>query len=151
MPSTPATAQAQAQACVCYNTRKAARAITRLYDDLLRPSGVRATQLTLLMVVEALGEPSITELAEQLVMDRTTLARDLRPMETAGWVAVAPGTDRRTRIVRLTPAGGAALRAALPLWRAAQVALVDRGVGESEWARMRGDLARLVTLAQRSP
>lgn len=151
MPSTPATAQAQAQACVCYNTRKAARAITRLYDDLLRPSGVRATQLTLLMVVEALGEPSITELAEQLVMDRTTLARDLRPMEAAGWVAVAPGTDRRTRIVRLTPAGGAALRAALPLWRAAQAALVDRGVGESEWARMRGDLSRLVTLAQRSP
>jgi DNA-binding MarR family transcriptional regulator len=149
LPSTPATARAQAQACVCYNTRKVARAVTRLYDDLLRPSGLRATQLTLLMVVEALGEPAITELAEQLVMDRTTLARDLRPMEAAGWVTVTPGADRRTRIVRLTPAGGIALRAALPLWRAAQATLVDRGVGEAEWARLRGDLARLVTLAQR--
>lgn len=147
----PDTAQAQVQACVCYNTRKVARAITRLYDDMLRPSGLRATQLTILMVVNVLGEPSITALAEQLVMDRTTLARDLRLMEAAGWVAVAPGEDRRTRIVRLTPAGGVALRDALPRWRAAQAALVDSGVGEGEWARLRGDLARLVTLAQRSP
>jgi DNA-binding MarR family transcriptional regulator len=117
---------------------------------MLRPSGLRATQLTLLMVINALGEPSsITELAEQLVMDRTTLARDLRPMEAAGWVAVAPGKDRRTRMVRLSPAGGVALRDAAPLWRAAQAALVDRGVGEGEWARLRHDLARLVTLAQR--
>lgn len=147
----PDTSQAQAQACVCYNTRKAARAITRLYDDMLRPSGLRATQLTLLMVIDALGEPSITALAEHLVMDRTTLARDLRPMVAAGWVAVAPGEDRRTRIVRLTPTGGVALRDAFPLWRAAQAALVESGVGEGEWARLRGDLARLVAIVQRSP
>ncbi len=144
-----ASSQAQAQACACYNTRKVARAITRLYDDMLRPSGLRATQLTLLMVIDAMGEPSITALAEQLVMDRTTLARDLRPLEAAGWVAVAPGDDRRTRIVRLTPAGGGVLRDALPLWRAAQAALVDDGLGASEWARLRGDLERLVTLARR--
>lgn len=147
-PSGSATSRAEAQTCVCYNTRKVARAITRLYDDALRPSGLRATQLTLLMVTDALGEPSITELAEQLVMDRTTLARDLRPMEAAGWVAVTPGADRRTRIVRLTPAGGAALQNALPFWRAAQAALVERGVGEGDWARLREDLARLVTIAR---
>lgn len=143
------TSQAQAQACVCYNARKVARAVTRLYDDLLRPSGLRATQLTLLMVIDAMGAPSITALAEQLVMDRTTLARDLRPMEAAGWVAVAPGDDRRTRIVRLTPAGVDALRDALPLWRAAQAALVDRGLGTGEWERLRDDLEHLVALAQR--
>jgi DNA-binding MarR family transcriptional regulator len=145
----PDNSKAEAQVCVCYNTRKAARAITRLYDDMLRPTGLRATQLTVLMVIDAMGDPSITELAEQLVMDRTTLARDLRPMEAAGWVAVTPGEDRRTRIVRLTSAGRVALRDALPRWRAAQAALVDNGIGEGMWTRLRGDLERLVTLAQR--
>jgi DNA-binding MarR family transcriptional regulator len=116
---------------------------------MLRPSGLRATQLTLLMVIDAMGAPAITELAEQMVMDRTTLARDLRPMEVAGWVAVTPGEDRRKRIVRLTPAGAAMLRDAMPLWRAAQAALVDHGVGASEWTRLRNDLAGLVALAQR--
>lgn len=149
MLNTAETSRAQAQTCVCYNARKVARAVTRLYDDMLRPTGLRATQFTLLMVIDALAEPSITALADQLVMDRTTLARDLRPMEAAGWVAVAPGADRRTRLVRLTPAGSVALRDALPLWRAAQAVLVDRGVGDGEWARLRADLARLVTLAQR--
>lgn len=149
MRSAPNSSQAQALTCVCYNARKVARAVTRLYDDMLRPSGLRATQLTLLMVIDALGEPSITALAEQLVMDRTTLTRDLRPLEVAGWVAVAPGRDRRTRIVRLTPAGGATLRDALPLWRAAQAALVDDGMGAGEWTRLRSAMTRLVAIAQR--
>lgn len=149
MRSAPNSSQAQALTCVCYNARKVARAVTRLYDDMLRPSGLRATQLTLLMVIDAMGEPSITALAEQLVMDRTTLARDLRPLEAAGWVAVAPGRDRRTRIVRLTPAGGATLRDALPLWRAAQTALVDDGMGAGEWTRLRGAMTRLVAITQR--
>lgn len=138
-----------AQACVCYNTRKVARAVTRLYDDALRPCGLRATQMTLLMVIEAMGEPTISALAEQLVMDRTTLARDLRPMQAAGWVVVVPGRDRRTRVVRLTSAGGALLREALPRWRAAQDALIDGGLGAGEWAHLRDDLAGLVALAQR--
>lgn len=138
-----------AQACVCYNTRKVARAVTRLYDDALRPCGLRATQLTLLMVIESMGEPTISALAGQLVMDRTTLARDLRPMEASGWVAVVPGRDRRTRIVRLTTAGRDALGEALPLWREAQVALVDSGLGVGEWSRLRTELERLVDLTQR--
>ncbi len=137
-----------AQACVCYNTRKVARAVTRMYDDALRPCGVRATQLTLLMVIDAMGEPTISALAEQLVMDRTTLARDLRPLEAAGWIAVVPGDDRRTRIVRLTTSGGDTLRKALPLWRAAQAALIERGLGVGAWASLRADLEHLVTLAQ---
>jgi DNA-binding MarR family transcriptional regulator len=138
-----------AQACVCYNTRKVARAVTRRYDDALRPCGLRATQLTLLMVIEAMGEPTISALAEQLAMDRTTLARDLRPMEAAGWVAVVPGRDRRTRITRLTDSGGAILREALPLWRRAQAAMVESGLGVGEWARLRDELERLVAIAQR--
>jgi DNA-binding MarR family transcriptional regulator len=120
-----------------------------LYDDALRPCGLRATQLTLLMVIDEMGEPTISSLAQQLVMDRTTLARDLRPMEAAGWVAVVPGRDRRTRIVRLTNAGGDALREALPLWRGAQAALIESGLGVGEWARLRADLERLVVIAQR--
>lgn len=137
-----------AQACVCYNTRKVARAVTRMYDDALRPCGLRATQLTLLMVIDTMGEPMISALAEQLVMDRTTLARDLRPLEAAGWIAVVPGHDRRTRIVRLTTPGGDTLRKALPLWREAQETLIERGLGVGAWASLRADLEQLVTLAQ---
>ncbi|MEO7002808.1 MAG: MarR family winged helix-turn-helix transcriptional regulator [Ktedonobacterales bacterium] len=133
--------------CVCHNTRKAARAVTRLYDELLRPSGLRATQLTLLMFINALGESAISTLADQLVMDRTTLARDLKPMVTAGLVAISAGSDRRTRIIQLTAAGQLALFNALPLWREAQGRLVDTGLGIGAWTQLRSELQQLVTLA----
>ncbi len=146
--SRPDRSEELAQTCVCYNTRKVARAVTRMYDDALRPCGLRATQLTLLMVIDTRGEPTISALAEQLVMDRTTLARDLRPIEEAGWIAVVPGRDRRTRIVRLTTTGSDTLRKALPLWHEAQAALVERGLGVGAWTGLRAELERLVTLAQ---
>ena len=135
------------QMCVCFNTRKAARAVTRLYDDALRPVGLRATQLTLLMAIEMMGAPTISALAEQMVMDRTTLAHDLRPLQTAGLVTVAPGDDRRTRITQLTEVGRRALSDALPLWRHAQASLIGAGLGDADWRRLQLELQRLVNLA----
>jgi DNA-binding MarR family transcriptional regulator len=106
--------------CACTSLRKGGRALSRLYDDALDPSGLRVTQYSLLATLARAGSLSLTALADELVMDRTTLSRNLLPLERAGLVHVAPGTDRRLRFAQLTPVGQERLEAARPLWRAAQ-------------------------------
>src|ERR687885_698919 len=91
--------------CACFNTRKASRALTQLYDEMLRPSGLRSTQFTLLMVLRGRGPTSINGLAEATVTDRTTLSRNLAILEERGLVRVQPGEDARVRVVELTEAG----------------------------------------------
>jgi DNA-binding MarR family transcriptional regulator len=99
--------------------------VTQLYDETLRPSGLRITQFTLLVAV-ALREPvPITRLADTLALDRTTLARDLKPLTERGLVEVAAGEDRRTREVRLTRHGRDAIGRAYPLWQRAQARIVE--------------------------
>jgi len=78
--------------CACSNVRKAARAVTQLFDELLQPTGLRSTQFTLLVAVALLGEAPVTQLSRALVMDRTTLARNLKPLESLGLLTVEAGT-----------------------------------------------------------
>src|SRR5947209_7151029 len=68
--------------CACSNVRKAARAVTQLFDEVLQPSGLRSTQFTLLVAVALMDEAPVTELAGALVMDRTTFTRNLKPLES---------------------------------------------------------------------
>jgi len=107
------------ESCACLNVRKAARAITQLFDEVLQPTGLRSTQFPLLVVVALLGEAPVTQLAEELVMDRTTLARNLKPLESQGLLTIEAGTDRRRHLVRLTERGRQALARALPSWEQA--------------------------------
>jgi DNA-binding MarR family transcriptional regulator len=107
-------------ACVCSRLRRASRALTQLYDDAMLPSGLRVTQFSLLGTLRARGPARIGDLAARLLLDRTALSRNLEPLESRGWVRVAPGADGRTREVALTREGGAALAAATPLWEQAQ-------------------------------
>ncbi len=87
-----------AQGCVCFNIRKSARAITQLYEDALRPTGLRATQFTLLVATRVMGTATISGLAKGLVMDRTTLTRNMKPLEKHGFIRITPGKeDRRER------------------------------------------------------
>lgn len=104
--------------CLCFRARRVSRALTRLYDDALRPLGLQATQLTLLNAVAMMGERgTLTRVADVLAMDQTTLSRNLRPLEKAGLIAIGPlPGDRRFRVARLTPAGERAVEDALPLW-----------------------------------
>src|SRR4051812_31593413 len=95
--------------CMCHKTRMAARAITRSYDDTLRPTGLRATQVSVLAAVGAQGALSIKSLADFLGMDRTTLTRNLRPLEERGYVVLAPEQRHRSRMLTLTASGSAAL------------------------------------------
>ncbi len=108
----------QLASCACFNLRKAARTVTQLYDDALRPSGVRATQLPLLAVLRGRAATTVNELAEATAIDRTTLTRSLRPLERDGLIRSRPGGDRRTRELLLTAKGKRQIEKAYPLWLA---------------------------------
>lgn len=147
---TPATkshprAQAanMAASCACFNVRKAARAVTQFYDDMLRPSGLRTTQLTLLMLLRGHGEMSINHLAKAAVADRTTLTRNLALLEDRKLVRIRSGDDARMRIVELTAAGDEAAAAAYPLWQKAQ-AVVTKRMGQESLERLLGELSAAV-------
>jgi DNA-binding MarR family transcriptional regulator len=136
------------QNCVCFNLRKAARAVTQVYDDILRPTGLRATQHSLLTVIQLSGTVSISTLAERAVMDRTTLARNLDLLEREGLVRIQPGDeDARVREVTLTEAAKKKLAAALPYWEKAQ-AQVTRRLGKGRSDQLLSDLFATVAAAE---
>ena len=135
------------ESCACLNVRKAARAITQLFDEVLQPTGLRSTQFPLLVAVALRGEAPVTQLAEELVMDRTTLARNLKPLESQGLLTIEAGTDRRRHLVRLTERGRQALARALPYWEQAQHQVVTR-LGQEQWHALRDSLKATMTLAQ---
>ena len=116
-------------ACVCGRLRRAARALTQLYDDTMAPSGLRVTQFSLLRTLGREGPVRIGDLAGLALLDRTALSRNLEPLVARGYVRVTPGKDARTREVALTASGKSACRRALPYWHDAQRA-VTRKLGE---------------------
>jgi DNA-binding MarR family transcriptional regulator len=131
--------------CACFNLRKVTRAVTQLYDEMLRPAGLRATQFSLLVAVRMAGPVGVTRLAEITVMDRTTLTRNLELLQKQGLIEVAVGTDRRSRIVTITAQGNAAIAQAMPFWKKAQLHVVN-SLGQERWADMLMDLGELVAL-----
>ncbi len=125
--------------CVCFNLRKTARWVTQLYDEALRPTGLRATQFSLLSATSYLGTATINQLADVMVMDRTTLTRNLRPLENQGYIRVHPGQDRRQREVTLRTAGQKILEQAIPLWERIQKHVIH-GLGKDRTGRLLKDL-----------
>ncbi len=132
--------------CTCFNLRKATRAVTQAYDQALKPSGLRATQFSLLGAVEKHGPVGMTALARALVTDRTTLTRNLKPLIALGLLRVVDGADRRERPIALTAAGRKRLAKAMPMWREAQIYMTD-SLGHDRWAGLLGDLDETVRLA----
>ena len=133
--------------CVCFNLRKAARAVTRIYDEAFKPVGLRATQFTLLAALKSTGPATVNDLAERLVMDRTTLSRNLGILQKKGLVEISAGQDRRERHARLTDAGGAVLAAAWPVWEATQRRMVEAMGGERA-GQLLADLRSVVEMAR---
>ncbi|HUD87363.1 MAG TPA: MarR family winged helix-turn-helix transcriptional regulator [Xanthobacteraceae bacterium] len=116
-------------ACNCLALRQAARHVTQFYDQVLTPSGLRATQYSILARLNRKGPMTINALAAELVMDRTTLGRNIRPLQRDGLVAVGPGqSDRRSKELRLTHSGEERFAAALKGWTKAQ-ARFERAFG----------------------
>lgn len=133
--------------CICNNLRRAARLITNYYDALFEPTGLRVSQLTILVVLYCAGIQTINEMAEKLELDRTTLTRNLKPLVHKGLLTIAPGSDQRTRVVALTAEGEEALIKALPLWEQAQAYMVE-GMGEANAAALLAQLSEAATLAR---
>ena len=105
---------------MCANLRRASRALTQLYEDALRPLGLRATQFTVLQALSLAGEVTQGVLGQILAMDSTTLTRTLDIMERRDWIAKRRGKDRREWQIRLSKGGEAQLQRALPAWRSVQ-------------------------------
>lgn len=137
---------AMARLCMCASVRRASRALTNLYDEILAPSGLRVMQFSLLAHLAGVDEATVTRLAEVRVIDRTTLTRNLTPLERDGLVTVTAGADRRTRVVRITDAGRAAMKRAFPYWRIAQEQIVS-GLGTERFGALLGEMEALSALA----
>ena len=98
----------------------ASRAVSQVYDEALRPAGIKATQFSLLRTIQRHGPVGFQRLAETMVLDQTTLPRSLRLLEKEGYIRIETGEDRRERLASVTSKGAAVLERALPYWRKAQ-------------------------------
>lgn len=142
------------QRCVCNGLRRAARAVTRLYDGLLAPSGLRTTQFSILAALYAAGPIALGKLADRLVTERTTLTRNLSLLETRGLILTVNqtenpaknGEDQRQRRIALTPEGREALEAALPHWERAQAFMRER-LGEDRLESLLREFSDVVNAA----
>lgn len=135
------------ESCACHKVRMAARAVTRAYDDALRPARLRASQLAVLVAINNNdGAISITALAKIIGVDRSTLTRNLRPLEKEGLVTIGLEGWRRSRSLEITMKGQSRLRQALPYWERAQETL-RRNLGDQNWRRVRDSLDRLIRAA----
>ncbi|MDG9883062.1 winged helix-turn-helix transcriptional regulator [Pseudomonas putida CSV86] len=111
--------------CICTHLRRAARGVSRHYDEALEGFGINVAQFSLLRHLQRLDKPSISTLAEAMGLDRSTLGRNLKVLESEGLVALAEGSDLRNRVVLLTAEGTERLRSAEPAWEKAQEGLVQ--------------------------
>lgn len=133
--------------CAGFAFRKVSRVITQHFDTALKPSGLLITQFTILVAVAQNRSIAISELSEILMMDRTTLTRNLGSLVRQGWVVVASGQDKRTHIIRLTENGERVLAEALPLWQQAQEAVMSL-LGDVRWSDLLEQLNKLTGLAK---
>jgi DNA-binding MarR family transcriptional regulator len=129
--------------CVCLGLQRAARGVARRYDEALRPTGLTSGQFSILSALLRNEATPIGSLAEVLGLDRTTLNRNLRPLEAEKLIAnVSDPRDGRVRRIQLTPKGRTRVEAAIPLWRKAQSESSER-LGKTGWPDLRPHLARL--------
>ena len=136
--------------CNCFAVRSAARHVTQLYDQLLAPAGLRVTQFSILAKLKRKGPLTINVLADDMVMDRTTLGRNIRPLERDGLISIeAAASDRRAKELHLTKAGENRLRAGLEAWAKAQ-ARFEVSLGGKRAAELR-TLLRAVVASQFTP
>lgn len=133
-------------ACACTALRKASRAVTRRYDEALSPYGLTTVQFAILRTLSRLGETPLSPLAEEMVMDRTSLYRTLKPMAAAGWVAVGDGAGR-AKLAALTPQGAALLEKAVPDWRRTQAEFEAR-MGPGTWAALQAGITAALNAVQ---
>ncbi|PYN54018.1 MAG: MarR family transcriptional regulator [Candidatus Rokuibacteriota bacterium] len=132
--------------CVCNTLRMVTRAVTQLYDDVLRPSGLRVTQFSILAAIAGIGEANLKQLEDALAIDQTTLTRSLNLLERDGVIERAAHPDGRIKAMRLTSKGRRALGVARPRWAQAQDKVL-RELGTKAWIETRRRLTHLLHVA----
>lgn len=132
-----------AETCLMIRARFVSRAITSIYEDELRPIGLKGSQLSLLASIALAGAISRVELGRMMHLDASTLTRNLRVMETNGWVETVAAGDGRGRPIRVTKKGDTLLLAAMPAWKRSQRKAVDLlgNDGRTALLRLAGVLA----------
>ncbi|MEL6502813.1 MAG: MarR family transcriptional regulator [Pseudomonadota bacterium] len=129
--------------CACQALRRTARAVSRRYNQALKPADLNIGQFTTLAALLQSGPLSISALAEQLGMDRTTLTRDLKPLERRRLIrSEVDDDDARQRFITISDDGRSLMEQAVPLWEAAQE-MTKKGMSANEWADFRSELKTL--------
>ncbi len=137
-----------ASTCACFNLRKASRAVTKLYDEALQPTGLRSTQFVTLLSVYLLEPVNLPALAKELVIDRSTLTRNLAVLRKNGLLESSSPNGKRSRVFRLTDDGIQALSQGIPLWEKAQSRFVTQ-FGPAKWGDTLAVLSKAVEAARR--
>ena len=135
------------ETCACLNLRKASRAITRYFEDALRPCGLRPTQMPILVTLAVHEQITVTQLAKQLVMDTSSMTRSLKALAAPGFIALETGKGGHTQAVTLTPRGRTLVTQALPLWEAAQKQFLTK-FGSKRWQQLQGLLPAVQDVTQ---
>ncbi|KRE17873.1 hypothetical protein ASE63_01365 [Bosea sp. Root381] len=149
-PATPAPQLDDiARTCVALHVRMTARAVTRAYDEAMRPTGLKITQFVLLSALSTGAWRSVTELAERFALERTSLTRNLQLLVTAGLIEPVECKGRAS-IYAVTERGRAAIEAAIPHWRAAQER-IEGGLGADNWSELRDRLKALRRVTREAP
>jgi DNA-binding MarR family transcriptional regulator len=140
----PVDTTSRREVCNCFTVRAAARHVSQFYDQILAPTGLRTTQFSILAKLKRKGPLTINRLAKDMVMDRTTLGRNILPLERDGLIAVEPAAnDRRAKELHVTRAGEQRLRAAIRKWSEAQ-ARFETAFGPQRAADLRSMLEAVV-------
>src|ERR1700730_3687875 len=133
--------------CACTTLRKASRAMSRIYDEVLSPAGLTVAQLGVLRAIgrgDKKGEP-LSRLAETLVMDRTSLYRALSPMVRSGWLLIKDAPKGRAKVVQLSKTGIRATADATEYWQRAQSGVIGE-LGVDRWAALHKEVTELTKL-----
>lgn len=128
------------QRCAANHTRMAARTITRAYDQALKPTGLKVTQFTILVALTQTSFDSITDMADRLALERSSLSRNLTRLEKKDLLRMT--RNGRSQTIEITDAGAAKLEEAYPLWREAQEKVEER-IGPEKWTEARSLLRSL--------
>jgi DNA-binding MarR family transcriptional regulator len=138
----------ESSSCNCTWLRSATRTLTQVYDEALRPTGLRVTQFSILHRTDAVGTLPLSELADLMATDRTTMARNLQVLERDGFIKISIGEDRRERLIQLTPLGRRTLAGALPVWESIQRRF-ERKLGGAKEAKALRDIMQLIVATGR--
>ena len=133
--------------CVCFNVRKISRLVTQIYDEAFRSTGFKATQIAVLFSVNDLSPVTISQLAKAMTTDRTTISRNLKPLQREDLVTIELGTDKRQKNLCITTKGKDLAAEILPLWEKCQEQLFST-VGNERLANLLSELADISSIIQ---